>query len=448
MRISDAFQCAVLRALPLALTVVGPIGAAIAPAAAQEPLTAFFEQNPRYEVLPAPYFESAASDASYLDLELRPYAFLPRHSAWYAEIDTGVVQRVPAAGGASTAKVWKGFLSLGDRPISKVEVRLYAQDRTGAHLVSRIPLSAVRKTRFSAHYQRGPRAKQVATGWGEDGAWMVLIQGRYAPAFWRVPEPVVYVGGDFLYQRVEGLVRYLRTHGVNAWGFKPDFSRDADESLLEMTQNDWPVMRRFLERIDERPAHLVGLCLGGIHARGLAHLEHEAPGGRRLIGTVTSVGAPHRGSELADLYNAIDLVPQVHRLLTGDPNVHKYKDDRPAMADFNRRIPLTPGVPHLSVVLNAHRVGIDRRYLESDWIMRLMRAQELGVSPAEVETDGLILVEGQAFGEVASRWETDHAGMINDGRSSTHFDAYRAHLALVEQLHQRHRPQTPWKVAP
>lgn len=439
MRISDAFHSRFSALVPTVLAVVGTLCLAVSPALAEPTsLTAFFEENPRYEVLPAPYFDDALTEASHLDVELRPYSFMPRHSAWYAEIDTGTVKRVPARG-TSTARVWRDFLALGSRPVERVELRLFAQDRTGAHLVSRVTLPAIRPTRFTSHYQRGPRARQVSEAWGEDGAWMVLIQGRYAPAFWRVPEPVVYVGGDFLYQRIEGLVRYLRTHGVNVWGFKPDFSRDAEESLLEMTRNDWPTMRRFLDRIDARPAHMVGLCLGGIHARGMAHLQHQARSERR-IHTVTSVGAPHNGSELADLYNAVELVPQLHRLMTGDPNVHKYKDSRPDMAAFNRQVPTPPGLPHLSVVLNAHRCGIDRRYLESDWVMRVMRAAELGISPADVETDGLILVEGQAYGEVAATWETDHAGMINDGRSSTHFDAYRAHLKLAEMLHRRHRP--------
>lgn len=423
-------------------------GLAAAPApvqAATATVTDFLQANPRYAVLPAPYFESRATEASYLDVELRPFSFMPRSASWFAEIDTGTVQRIPARG-VSKARQWQGFLPLGSAPVTRAEVRLYQTDETGSHLVARIPMPALRPTRFMSHYQRGPRGRQVSTQWGEDGVWMVLIQGRHAPDFWRVPEPVVYLGGDFLYQRVEGLVRYLRTHGVNAYGFKPDFSRDADESLLAMTRTDWPAMDDFLAHIGQgRPAHLVGLCIGGIHARGLAYRETELePARRRRIRTVTSVGAPHDGSELADLYNAVDLIPQAHRLLTGDPQVHKYKDARHDMADFNRRIPPPADVPHLSVVIKAGPRGVDPRYDQSEWALRQLRARETGGDPRHVETDGLILVEGQAFGEVVTTWESDHAGMINDGRSSTYFDAYRAHLDLVEHLHRRHPvPDSP-----
>ena len=37
-------------------------------------------------------------------------------------------------------------------------------------------------------------------------------------------------------------------------------------------------------------------------------------------------------------------------------------------------------------------------------------------------------------GDRVVTWKTDHAGMINDGRASTYFDAYDAHLRLVESL--------------
>src|SRR5690349_3008221 len=81
----------------LALAWVCLLSASL-PAQAADGMTTFLHDHPRYEVLPAPYFDEAMANASYLDVELRPYSFMPRAGAWFAEIDTGVVQRVPAVG--------------------------------------------------------------------------------------------------------------------------------------------------------------------------------------------------------------------------------------------------------------------------------------------------------------------------------------------------------------
>ncbi|MFP5503610.1 MAG: hypothetical protein ACLGIN_14060, partial [Candidatus Sericytochromatia bacterium] len=111
--------------------------------------------------------------------------------------------------------------------------------------------------------------------------------------------------------------------------------------------------------------------------------------------------------------------------------------DRPAMAAFNRAVPKAAGFPYYDVVLDPGPHRIDPRYDGMDWTLKQMVAAETGQPADQVKTDGLITVSCQAFGDRLATWPSDHAGMINDGLSSTRFDAHRAHLELVMALEAR-----------
>ncbi|MDB5096154.1 MAG: hypothetical protein JWM80_575 [Cyanobacteria bacterium RYN_339] len=377
----------------------------------QSPVAAFLAAHPRYAVLPAPYFEETAVAASHLDLDLRPGAFLGRGRAWSVEVDTGRTVRFPAHG-TSTAPSCQAFLDLGAERPKKAEVRLFD---AGHHLAARFTIPTIHPRRFQAQYTVGPYSHQVSRRWGEDGASLVLIQQRYRPEFPRLKHPVVYVGGDFNYQRIENLVRYFRTHGINALGYKPDYDRDPAESLLAMGARDQRDVREWVGLNGGGSAHLVGLCLGGILARAM-----QAAG---PFASLTTVGTPHTGSRLADVYNGVPALPMLHRLVSGDPRIHKYKDAHEDMVAFNREV----AVGFRGVVLDAHDRVMDRRYDVTATALRCLEG-------ARVHTDGLILSEGQALGKPYAVWNTDHAGMINDGAAARYFDAYAAHEQLLETL--------------
>lgn len=410
---------------------------AVAATSAEE-YARFLAAHPRYEVLPAPYFEPGTRAASFVEVGLNARSYMGPNVAWHAEVDTGAVTRLPARG-TSQGKGWSGFLPLGDRAVEKAEVRLYAHEHGTVRLAARIALPTIRPTRFNANYVRGPRARQLGRAWGEDGAWLVLIQLRHPPDFWRRATPVLYVGGDFNFQRIEGTVRFLRTHGVNALGYKPDYDRDPDEMFMDMARADLPDVRRFLQlAAGDRPTDVIGMCVGGLHVRGLAWAERrELRPSHPLVASITTVGTPHTGSELADIYNGIELLPAMHRLVTGDARIHKYKDSRADVARFNQVVGPLPEVPHGSVVLDPQGERPDPRYDSTDWPLRWLVSAETGVSPESVGTDGLITVSSQRFGERVVTWKSDHAGMINDGRAATYFDAYQAHLELIESLPDR-----------
>jgi hypothetical protein len=94
------------------------------------------------------------------------------------------------------------------------------------------------------------------------------------------------------------------------------------------------------------------------------------------------------------------------------------------MVAFNRQV---GDVKFRGVVLDAHDRPLDRRYDVTATALRWLEGPG-------VHTDGLILSEGQAFGKPLAVWNTDHAGMINDGLAGTYFDAYAAHAKLLEGL--------------
>jgi hypothetical protein len=396
------------------------------------PVAVYLAAHPRYAVLPTPYFEPATADANYLDLDLKPASFLGHGRPWSIEIEANGTTRIPARG-SSTAGSCSAFLPLGPQSPHTVVVKLFTYEQGERKLAARFPL-AVRPRRFAALYTRGPFAKQVSTRWGEDGCALVLIQRHYPASFTALRHPVLYVGGDFNYQRIEGLVRYFRTHGVNAFGYKPDYDRNADESLLAMGKADRVDAKQWLAlAAGGAPAHVVGLCLGGLHSRAMKYAE-QGLAGPSMFASLSTVGTPHQGSALADIYNAVPALPMLHRWVTGDGRIHRYKDARIEMRAFNQQVGLQIGVPTRCIVLDATGRTLDPRYALTAPPLQWLQARETASDPRSVHTDGLILSDGQALGTPFATWQTDHAGMINDGLASTYFDAYAAHQALLRAL--------------
>ncbi|HEY9721363.1 MAG TPA: hypothetical protein V6D47_05075 [Oscillatoriaceae cyanobacterium] len=414
------------------LAAVAVLALACAAPAKAAPLDDFFTAHPRFAILPAPYFDPDRTTAAYADVHLAATAFVPAGTPWYAtlsfESDHGEgYMRFPDEG-TTTASGWNAFLPLGDRRIENATLSICTETPTALTEVGDIQLS-VHRTRFSSLYRRGQRARQCSWRWGEDGAWLVVLQQRYAPDFYRSATPTLYLGGDFHYERVEDLVRFLRTHGVDALGYKPDYARAM--SLLQMAQTDWPDVRQYLNLTGTHNTRLVGLCLGGLIARGLAHVSQ--PEDRVL--SVTTIGTPNRGSLMAELYNRMDWLQSLNRVIVGEAGSHPYQDAQDAVQAFNQAIGPCP-VPLSSVTLDAAGHRLDPRYWLMDGPLRWVTGFEAHQNPSNLHTDGLILSEDQPIGRSLGVWNTDHAGMINEGRASEYFDAYEAHLKLVQTLEQ------------
>lgn len=409
--------------LALALGLALPAAPALA-----APLDEFFAAHPDYAVLPTPYFEQATREASYLEVLIHAPAFVPPGVPWRAEIDAGRRLQVPAAG-HTTDRTWQGFLELGSAPVPRATVSIYTLEHGTERLVARVGLGSVRPQRFSATYQRGPFAKQASREWGEDGIWLVLLQMRHAPEFRRSSEPLLYIGGDFYLKRIERLVRFMRVSGYNALGYRPAYERRA-ESLAEMGRLDLPDVHRLLTiAAPGRLAHAIGVCVGGLHARALAHAD--AASGARRIASVTGIGTPNLGSELADLYNRTPLLSKLEQLATGGPERHPFKDAGQPIIDFNRDIRPAPGVPQRMVVLDTAGMAIDDKYVPSEWLLQLLVGAQTGRRPGSIPSDGLLTVESQELGPRFATWRCDHSGMLNYGRTSETFDAYAAHRALA-----------------
>lgn len=403
-----------------------------APAAQASGVQDFLAAHPDYAVLPPAYFDPAIGEGSDMDVHLDAGAFLAAGTPWRAEIDVGRTIRVPEAGYA-TQRVWEGYLSLGAAPVPHARLRLFALEHGIERHVVTVGLGAVRPTRFLSRYERGPRARQGSRDWGEQGIWLVLIQRRFAPAFSRMRAPVLYIGGDFGLNRIEGIVRYLRTHGYNTYGYRPAYDRRS-ESLAEIGRNDLGDVRGFLTTVAPGTrTHVVGICVGGLVARSLAATDAETPG-PRVVESVTGIGTPNGGVELADYYNAVPLLPKLVSWLTFRPERQSFKDTAGALAGFSRQVHDPAGMPRRMIVLDAGDMRVDDAYALTGPLLQLTVGGQRGQAPWTVRTDGLVTIESQCLDGRFGTWRCDHSGMLNKGRTAETFDAYAAHRALLDAI--------------
>lgn len=394
------------------------------------PLGAFLARHPEYAVLPAPYFEPGVAEASHVELRVHAPAFLPPGMPWRAELDVGRVFRYPETG-HTTEETWAEFVELGAASVPHAELRLYARDGDVEREVAILTLGTLRPRRFQAAFQPGPYTRHASREWGEEGLWLVLLQMRQAPVFDALADPVLYVGGDFNLKRVEFLVRYLRVRGYNAFGYRPAYDR-RPEPIDEMAREDLALVREFLSlAAPGRRAHVVGLCVGGLHARALAQADAATPGAR-CVATVTGVGTPNHGSELADLYHP--LLARLEARLTGKPMRHPFKDTCRAMRKFNREVEAPSDVPHRMVVLDATGMRVDDMYAPTGPLLQWMVGLRTRRAPWSIATDGLLTVECQLLGEPYAVWRCDHNAMLNYGRTASHFDGYTAHRELIDAV--------------
>lgn len=419
---------------------IGAASLAGIPAAQASEAAGFFAARPEYAVLPPAYFDPAIAEASDFEAHLDAGAFLPPGTPWRAELEVGRTIRVPATGYA-TQRVWEGHFPLGTAPVPRARMRLFALERGVEREVVTVGLGTVRPTRFQSRYERGPFARQRSRDWGEQGLWLVLIQRRHAPSFSRLSAPVLYVGGDFGLGRIDRVVRYLRTHGYNVYGYNPAYGRRA-ESLAEIGQHDLPEVRAFLSTIAPgQRAHLVGICVGGLVARSMAATDAALPG-RRAIASVTGIGTPNGGVELADLYNGIPHLSTAVSWALSQPERQSFKDTAGALAGFGEQVRDPADVPRRMVVLDAGDMRVDDAYAQSGPLLQLVVGLQRGQAPWTVRTDGLVTIESQSMDGRFDTWRCDHSGMLNKGRTAETFDAYAAHRALLDSIEAFQRDPT------
>jgi triacylglycerol lipase len=285
----------------------------------------------------------------------------------------------------------------------------------------------------------------------EDGAYSLSVSCTVCEREWtRYPLLLMHgLGGSDAFGGVEyfyGVPSGLRALGVEveAPAVSP-FAPPAERAL------EWEIHLDALLAQGHRRVNLVGHSLGGLDARvmaspgGLARAEHVA--------SVTTIGTPHQGTEIADLLqqgldqgvldpDLLDVGASLFALLFGvDPADPAFAD---AIASLTSEQALAldsthPDAPETLYWSWAGRsCGVLEPWCQSELggevVDPLLAASYLLLWPRP--NDGLVLVESQAHGVLLGELPADHAdeiGQVEDD-DNTAFDHRQFYLDEVRRL--------------
>lgn len=194
--------------------------------------------------------------------------------------------------------------------------------------------------------------------------------------------------------------------------------------------------------------HIVGHSMGGLDARYAVSPANQENIADR-VASVTTIGTPHRGSQVADVLTADNwfdrLKPFLPQLVGPLQDLVQHVDLKTggiqdltanAAAEFNRRHTDHPAVQYFSYV------GSGRKGSRSTCKLLVPTAMIIRLRSMSAN-DGLVTVESAKWGQVVAEWPADHADEIGhdlDGgpiAKPQTFDHHAAYRSLVTMLAQR-----------
>jgi triacylglycerol lipase len=181
-------------------------------------------------------------------------------------------------------------------------------------------------------------------------------------------------------------------------------------------------LARCIRELPDRRVNVIAHSMGGLDARhAIARLGLE-----RRVASLTTIGAPHHGTPLADLGVVAGERLGMRRVLDRLGFPLEALDDltTAAMAGFNRATPDVPGVAYGSVV----GVAPARR------THPLLLPGHLLLRRAAGANDGIVPGASQRWGEVLFEIEADHWAQVG---WSKQFDAAAFYDALLRELRGR-----------
>jgi triacylglycerol lipase len=188
-------------------------------------------------------------------------------------------------------------------------------------------------------------------------------------------------------------------------------------------------LRELINRWTDEPINIVAHSMGGLDARYL--VTHLGMAGR--VRSLTTIGAPHRGTYMADWFvaNFHRRIPLLLALEALGVNVDGFRDCRPSACQaFNESTPDMPGVRYFSF-----GGSVAPRHV----IPPLRRAAAL-LASVEGPNDGLVSTASARWGEYLGTIRADHFVQTPDlaytcaGQS---FDALEFYVRLLEDLARR-----------
>ncbi len=220
----------------------------------------------------------------------------------------------------------------------------------------------------------------------------------------RLDAPIVLVHGLFGFDRL----------GLGRWTVLPYFRRIPEAMRAAGNRVVVPrvhplagMERRVAELAEhleavcpEGPLHIIGHSMGGLDARLLLS---EATWRRRVL-SLTTIGTPHRGTALADLWRArLGLPSGIVRRMGLDHDGLLAVTRRRARA-FDRSHPEPPGVVCHSIAGNP----------ADEDVCLPMRPFHCELSRHEGPNDGLVPMESAlGFGDPSPPWPIDHLRQMN-----------------------------------
>ncbi len=251
------------------------------------------------------------------------------------------------------------------------------------------------------------------------------VEAIPGPAPRGAPLPVVLVHGLFGFDRIgvpgarfdyfRGIAAHLASLGCTAQAVK-----------LPMMSSVPARAKALVAAIDALPYEhidLIAHSLGGLDARyALAHLGLSA-----RVRSLVTIGTPHRGSPLADLFHEgqLDWLRRLVGVL-GLPITALEWLSSSALDKFNREVPDVPGVRYACVVGGLRKGSA---------IPITLVASHAWLSRIAGPNDGVVPVSSQFWGETLAEIEADHFAQIGwrIGVRKT-FDAAGLYAFVVARL--------------
>ena len=245
------------------------------------------------------------------------------------------------------------------------------------------------------------------------------------PAPRGAPLPVVLVHGLFGFDRIgvpgakfdyfRGIARHLQSLGATSHAVK-----------LPMMSSVPARAKRLVALIEALPharVDLIAHSLGGLDARyALTHLGLAA-----RVRSLVTIGTPHRGSPIADLFHQGSL-DWARRLVAvfGLPMEALEWLSSSALEKFNRDVPDVPDVRYACVVGGLR---------EDSTIPLPLVASHAWINRIAGPNDGVVPVASQFWGETMAEIEADHFAQIGWRIGVRHtFDAAGLYAFLVARL--------------
>ncbi len=233
----------------------------------------------------------------------------------------------------------------------------------------------------------------------------------YPPPAPRLVQPVILAHGLFGFDQVSVLGKPVVNYfaGVPAWlratGNRVHVSRVAPMGPIAHRAGQ---LVRFIERhAGKEPVHLIAHSMGGLDSR---YAISRLGLGDRVL-SLTTLGTPHRGTVIADrVLGWTRMPPGLEQWLRRfGADLEALRDlARPAMAEFNPRVPDDPRVAYASVAGEfspawSWRMGLFPHRLITTPILQA----------EEGPNDGMVSVASAHWGDRCEVWKGDHFNLVN-----------------------------------